>query len=1013
MNNHFSHRLKPAEHCLFLLLFLAIASCQTPESSGNGPVKPENALATFQLEPGFKIELIAAEPLVSDPVDMEIDEEGRLYIVEMHGYPLDKSGAGQIKLLSDSDGDGKLDKSVVFADGLTLPFGIMRWKQGVLVADAPDILYLEDSDGDGKADVKKVMLTGFAFSNAQMNAGNPLYGLDNWIYLTSESGGTYQIYKEDFGDLGSDIHYPDVTNSPRLALAGRGRTVRFRPDGHKLELTSGMTQFGHDFDDWGHHLLGNNSNHIYHEVINASYLMRNPDLPVSNATQTLSDHGGEVFSITKKPERQLLTNVGIFTSACGNTLYSGGAFPPPFNERINFVAEPVSNIVHADLLSDDGASFKASRVGNGPNKEFLGSTDSWFRPVNMYVGPDGALYVLDYYRQIIEHPEWMSEEAVKSGDLYNGRDMGRIYRISALNSEPAGWIKGLTLGNRTILELVEELSNPNIWWRKNAQRLLVDRNDKQTIPALIGMAKTSGSAQGRLHALWTLEGLGELTGDVIEIALKDTVAGIRENAIKLSELHLKDFPALKDALLFLETDPDPKVRFQLLCTLGFIDNPKAAEVRNRLLFRDLQDQWVQIAALSASGTQGGDLLNTLIQKFKPGVPAYASMVQRLASMLAASGDAKNIQRLIHKATYGGAAEKYSWQASVLEGVAEGLPRRKLPAVVLKHEQKLLLSVFFKHPSPELRKPAFRILKHSGIEDVHTRNTAISRAVAIARDTSIADERRAEAIDFLALDDPSSHASLLKELIKPQERPSVQLAALNTLSLIPGREVSDYVLACWEKLTPEIRNAAINTFLASEERVASLLNAIDSGTVQKASVSFYHSVRLMTQRDQKLRSRARSMFAANDEEKVNKDFQQALALTGDGMKGKTVYEKNCSMCHQMRGSMGFSFGPDLGTISNWQTEGILANIVSPNLSIAAGYELWQVEMVNGESLQGVISSETPAAISIKNAGTAERMINRQDIKSLKTVSISGMPSGLAKNISQQEMADLLAFLRQKE
>lgn len=1013
MSKPILHWSTSARYVLCLFLSIAMASCQKPDTSDNGPVAPEDALATFQLEPGFKIELVAAEPLVSDPVDMEIDEEGRLYIVEMHGYPLDKSGAGQIKLLADSDGDGTLDKSTLFADSLTLPFGIMRWKKGVLVADAPDILYLEDTDGDGKSDIRKVVLTGFAFSNAQMNAGNPLYGLDNWIYLTSESGGTYQIYKDEFGDLGSDIHYPGVKDGPRLPLEGSGRTVRFRPDDHALELTSGVTQFGHSFDDWGRHLLGNNSNHIYHEVISAPYLKRNPDLPVSSATHTLSDHGGEVFSITKKPERQLLTNVGVFTSACGNTTYSGGNFPAPFNDGVNFVAEPVSNIIHADRLSDDGATFKASRVGNGPNKEFLASTDFWFRPVNMYVGPDGALYLLDYYRQIIEHPEWMSEEAVKSGALYNGRDMGRIYRITAADAEPAEWIKGLTLGSRSSGELVKELSNPNLWWRKNAQRLLVDRKDEKAIPALVEMAKTSASSKGRLHAMWTLEGMGALTEEIITTALRDSVAGIRENAIRLSELHLKEFPSLQRALLSLEEEPDPKVRFQLLCTLGFIDTPNASDVRNRLLFRDLQDKWVQIAALSASGTQGGALLDRLIRNFKPDVPAYASLVQRLASMLASSGEAKDVRTLVHKATGGAAAVKSSWQASALDGIGEGLGRRKQPAVISRNEQKVLITVFFEHPSTELRKSALKILRQSGIGDMQMQKNAISRAVAMAADTSASDEKRSEAINFLAIGDPSAHTSLLKELIKPQERPAVQLAALNTLSLIPGREVSDHVLSSWEELTPEMRNAAINTFLTSEERVALLLNAIDSGTVHKASVSFYHSVRLMTQRDEKLRSRARSMFAANDEEKVNKDFQQALELTGDGVKGKSLYEKRCSMCHQVRGAAGFSFGPDLGTISNWQAEGILANIVSPNMSIAAGYELWQVEMENGESLQGIIAGETPAAISLKNAGTAERMINRQDIKSLKTLNISGMPSGLATDMSQQDMADLLAFLRQKE
>ena len=192
---------------LKLVLLILVVGCKSdkppepilynvPTSTGEGAIEPEKALSTFELPPGFKIELIASEPLISDPVDMIIDEYGRMYVAEMHGYPLDTSGTGTIKLLKDIDGDGRMDEATIFADGLTMPFGLMRWKEGLLVADAPEILYLADTNGDGKADVREVMLTGFAFSNAQMNAGNPIYGIDNWIYLTSEAPGTYQIYKE-------------------------------------------------------------------------------------------------------------------------------------------------------------------------------------------------------------------------------------------------------------------------------------------------------------------------------------------------------------------------------------------------------------------------------------------------------------------------------------------------------------------------------------------------------------------------------------------------------------------------------------------------------------------------------------------------------------------------------------------------------------------------------------------------------------------------------------------------
>src|SRR5215217_5253841 len=328
-------------------------------------VSPEKALSTFELEPGFKIELLASEPLISDPVDMEIDEYGRLYVVEMHGYPLDKTGTGVIKLLTDSDGDGRMDKSTVFADGLVLPNSIMRWKKGLLITDAPNVFYFEDTNGDGKADVKDTMLTGFALSNPQHNLNSPVLGIDNWIYLGHEGAVATQTYKEEFGDEGKEIYYPGQPNSPRLAKNASGRSVRFRPDQHLLET---------------------NWNHSIEEVIGAAYLKRNPELLVSNATQSLSDHSdaAEVFPVTKNPEHQLLTDVGVITSACGITRYLGGAFPAPFDKAV-FVDEPVSNLVHVDQLTDKGASFVASRVH--PHKEFLASTDAWFRPVNMYIGP--------------------------------------------------------------------------------------------------------------------------------------------------------------------------------------------------------------------------------------------------------------------------------------------------------------------------------------------------------------------------------------------------------------------------------------------------------------------------------------------------------------------------------------------------------------------------------------------------------------------------------------------------
>jgi putative membrane-bound dehydrogenase-like protein len=755
-------------HFLLIIIF-TIMGCRKESSSS----RAQGALSTFELEPGFKIELVAAEPLIGDPVDMEIDEYGRLYVVEMHGYPLDKSGTGKIKILTDTNGDGRMDESTVFAEGLMLPNSIMRWKKGVIVTDAPNVLYLEDTNGDGHAEVRDTLLTGFALSNPQHNLNNPVLGIDNWIYLAHERAVGTETYKEEFGDPGRDIFYPDQPKSPRLGVNAGGRSVRFRPETHALEMTSSTSQFGQTFDAWGHHLQVNNSNHVFQEVIAETYLRRNPDLLISDATQSLSDHGeaAEVFPITTNPQHQLLTDIGVITSACGITAYLGGGFPPPF-DNVTFVAEPVGNLVHVDELKEHGVIFNASRIH--PHKEFLASTDAKFRPVNMYVGPDGALYIVDYYRQIIEHPEWMGEEVVKSGALYNDSDKGRIYRITPTNATPPEWTKGLALGDATNDQLVEKLSSSNSWWRLNAQRLLIDRGDKEVVPALVKMTNNPASSMGRLHALWTLEGLGELKPEQLEHALGDSVAGIRENAIKLAELHLSDAPHLANALLPLQEDTNPKVRFQLLCTLGFLNTPEASQVRHKLLFQDISDEWVQIAALSASSSQTSSLLKEVLNNFRGDVPAYSSLVQRLTTMVGASGEPKAISQLIHRATQVDSKDRSTWQGSALEGLAQGMENKKSTSSISEDDQNLLINTFFEHPSSLVRKAALHLLKVTGIRNETQAKNAIAKAVSIADDQRQGEDKIAEAVDFISLRNPTPHTALLMKLFVPTEELAIQL-----------------------------------------------------------------------------------------------------------------------------------------------------------------------------------------------------------------------------------------------
>ena len=998
-----------------LLFVLLMAGCK-PQPSSPFSKSAESALSTFKLPPGFKIELIAADPLISDPVDMTIDEEGRMYVVEMHGYPLDLNHRGKIIMLRDTNGDGKMDTRTVFADSLILPTGVMRWKKGIIVTAPPNVYYMEDTNGDGKADIKKVLLTGFALTNPQYLVNRPLYGLDNWIYLAHEGIEETDTYQKEFGDPGKDIFYPDDPKGPRLPVNAEGRTVRFRPDIHALEETSSSTQFGQTFDDWGHHFLVYNANHIYQEVIANRYLKRNPDQIVGDATESLSDHGDacEVYPITKNPEHQLLTDVGVITSACGITDYQGGAFPDKFNQNITFVCEPVSNLIHADRLKDNGASFIASRLLE--HQAFLASTDAWFRPVNMYIGPDGALYVVDYYREIIEHPEWMSKAAIESGKLYNGRDKGRIYRISATDAAPASWTSHLNLNDSSDLQLVEKLSSPNIWWRRNAQRLLIDRHNDMTIPALVKMAQNTQSSLGRLHALWTLEGMNKLTSELIMQALHDPEPGVRENAIQLAELHLAAWPDLVPGLIALKEDNNAKVRYQLLCTLGSVNTPEASEARQELLFKDINDNWVQIAALSASSSQSSDMLEGVLKKFNPAVPAYASLVTRLGTIIGASKDAKTIHSFLTRAMEPTHDTANGWKAPLLEGIADGLKNRKSVPEGLRSERQLLINVCLHHPDVNIRKSARSMLVAIGISTSPLAPVVIQEAQKIASNKNISSAKRAEAINLIALQNPKNNMAFLESLITPDGPTDIQLAAIQALNKIPGTTVSIFLLKNWSSLSPGIRDAALNTFITepfSVPRISLLLQSIAQGKITKGELGWPVTVILMRDIPDSLKEYARTLLSGKKEDRspVIKEYEAALQLKGNVGKGKMVYVANCLVCHQVRGKIGVAFGPDLGTVQGWPPENILVNVLDPNHSISHGYELWNLVLNDGTMEQGIIVSETSNAIVLNHEGGVKTTIARKDIRSIKTLNVSPMPNDFEKRIDKQQMADLISFIKQ--
>ena len=579
-NDRTTHSL-PLPACIFVAVLISSASAQQPP---NPPMlSPQDALAAIEMIDGFQIELVAAEPLVQDPVNFDWGPDGKLWVVEMADYPLGLNGTGKpggrIKVLEDDDGDGVYDRSTLFADGLNTPTGIMVWRNGVLVSGAPDITYLEDTTGDGKADKRKVLFTGFAEGNQQHRVNGFCWGLDNWVYLAN-------------GDSGGRVKSTNTGGELNI----NGRDLRIWPDTGEMQTQSGRTQFGRNRDDWGNWFGCNNPNPIFHFVMDEQYLQRNPHAKYPSSKRDIRHGSVDVFPIGPiishcDTKYRPIGAKPKFTSACGVMPYRDNLFGPEY-ENVTFTSEPVYNIIHARKLIPDGATFRSEKL-HGEGEEFFRSKDPWCRPTALHVGPDGALYVADMVREVLEHPEWIDDKLEVTLDLYNGDDRGRIYRISPIGSKrrPVPDLSDLTTA-----ELVSQLDSPNGWQRDLVQRMLIWRDDAVAVEPLKKLYAESENPLARLHALCSLDGLEELTVELIRSAMKDEVAGIRRHAIRLSEQFDINWRTEFTGLL---SDPDPQVRLQLACTLGDFSSHWTASLLRKVAVQSDNDPYVLAAVVSS------------------------------------------------------------------------------------------------------------------------------------------------------------------------------------------------------------------------------------------------------------------------------------------------------------------------------------------------------------------------------------------------------------------------------
>jgi putative membrane-bound dehydrogenase-like protein len=558
------------------------------------PRTPEEEHRSFRLaDPELSIELVAAEPLVESPVAIAWDADGRPFVVEMLGYPL-TPGLGRVKMLLDRDGDGTYDDATVVAENLNFPTSVFPYRDGVLVTSSPDLLFLRDADGDGRADERRVLWTGFGTEQSQQLRANALHwGLDNHIYGANG--------RSD-GELRRVDPPPGADDRP---VSIRTRDFRFDPDLLRVEAISGQSQFGQAHDDWGNRFLSWNTIPIRHALLESPDLARSPEL----ATQAIVDVAApdddkRVWSIGPRPAQFNNESADYYNALCGLSIYRGDALGPRYAGDA-FVCESLLRVVTRRRLVPNGPTFLATRPE--VQREFLTSRDAWFHPVFTTTGPDGALWIVDFYREYVEHPDYVADPEKRTQTPWrHGEERGRIWRVFRTDAAPA--IRP-QLSDATPAELVTALARPVSWWRETSQRLLIERQDGSVVPALESLAR-QGNELARAHALWTLDGLGALGVTLLVDSLADRNPHVREQALRLSATRLDSADVLQ-AALELTGDSDPAIRFRLGLALGS-RGTRILDGLARLLSSHELSRWDALAAVVATGPNGGPLVRELV-----------------------------------------------------------------------------------------------------------------------------------------------------------------------------------------------------------------------------------------------------------------------------------------------------------------------------------------------------------------------------------------------------------------
>ena len=998
------------------------------------PLEPAESQKHAITPVGFTIDLVASEPLFqAKPLAFAFDQDGRLFVSESVDYPngiiLPGEGQGHDRIvrIDDTNGDGSFDSRTVFAEPLSICTSMLAHDGGLIVTQAPHTLYLKDTDGDGKADIRQELFTGWGTYDTHAGPSNLTWGLDGWVYgIVGYSG-----FKGRVGD--EDLEF-------------KQGFFRFKPDGSKLEFlrSTNNNSWGVGFSEdgvlFGSTANGNPSEHmplanrVYERVRgwNASTL---GGISGSPAMEVAPRQGGPDGLA---PVRQV-DHHGHFTAAAGHRLYTARAYPREYWNRTAFVCEPTGHVVATFEITPSGAAFRSRMAWS-----LVASDDEWTSPIQADVGPDGQVWVIDWYNFIVQHNPTPAGFENGKGNAYETplRDKvhGRLWRVVHNATAPA--THRTTLAAAAPDELVATLRDTNMFWRVRAQRKLVERaagradGGRDVVPALAKLVQDAsldeiGLNPAAIHGIWTLKSLGALDGatadaaavTAVQGALKHPAAGVRMNAIRALPRDEAAMTAIGAA--GVAADAAPLVRLWLLDALG--EFPSSAEATELVLAmladpRTAADPVLADAATSAAAIHAVGVLPVLISAViqspaaKPRLaddvsPARLFLVERVAEHVARSGDAAAVSGLVARLT----AARPETASAALTGLARGWPAGR--TIEFDATGRAALVKLIGSLPPAAQGQLITLVQRAGSDALDSQIEGVTTSLLATVDTAAATDRdRTEAAKRLVLLRPSDLGVVTELLGRINARTPPDVAA-GLLAAVAGSNANGTAEAILDKtgtLPPAIREAAFRTAVNNKAWTPVLVERLEQGMIRLTDLALVERNRLAELPDKKLRERAKKLIAAGgglpnaDRQKVIDEVLPVVLAGGDVSRGKAVFKEHCGKCHKHSGDGG-KVGPELTGMSVHPAKELLIHILDPNRSVEGNYRAYTVATDDGRVVNGLLAGESKTAVELVDAEGKRHVVQRDEIDEFVPSTNSLMPVGFEKQIQPQGLADLLAFL----